>query len=121
MRLQSRGGEPTAEEVVQRRLVPTTNPDTGKPFDLKLIRRVFSTDCYDHAPENPWRYQTKSKKDFLPDGVMEHRVGMCRWLLLLPLFTASLVLQQCRVDRPLLVHHPWLLQAVLEDEATPER
>ena len=67
--------------------VSTLNPATGKPLDLKLIRKVCATDCYDLDPENPWRYQTKSKKVFLPDDVMEHRVVVCRWFLRLPSFS----------------------------------
>ncbi len=51
MEIKQRGDEPTAEEVVQRCKVSTTNPDTGKPFDFKLIRQVFATDCYDFFPE----------------------------------------------------------------------
>ena len=81
MKIKERGDEPTAEDMIQRCPVSTTNPTTGKPFDLKLIRKVFSTDCYDLDPENPWRYQTKSKKVFLPDDVVQHRLEMCRWFL----------------------------------------
>ncbi len=60
MQIKARGDEPTAEEVIQRCLASSTNPETGKPFDLKLIRKVFSTDCYDVDPENPWRHQPKN-------------------------------------------------------------
>ena len=59
----------------------TTNDETGKPFDLKLIRKVFSEDCYDIDPENPWRYQHKNTKVFLTDDARLHRFEMCQWLL----------------------------------------
>ena len=89
MRIKARGDEPTAEEVVQRCPVSTTNPTTGKPFDLKLIRKVFSTECYDLDPENPWRFQKREKKTYLPPEVVEHRRDMCTTLLAMDGFTAA--------------------------------
>ena len=57
----------------------TTNPNTGKPFDLNLIRKVMATECYDVCPENPWRFQSALQRTFLPPEVKEHRVSTCRW------------------------------------------
>ena len=89
MRIKTRGDEPTAEEVLQRCPVSTLNPATGKPFSLKLIRQVFSTDCYDLDPDHPWRFQVKNKKVFLTEEVMRHRVDMCRWFVNEEQFTAK--------------------------------
>ena len=89
MRIKARGDEPSAEEVVQRCPVSTTNPVTGKPFDMKLIRKVFSTECYDLDPENPWRFQKRERKTYLPPSVMEHRLAMCTHFLTLSCFTAT--------------------------------
>ena len=75
MRIKSRGDEPTAEEIIQRCPASTTNPVTGKPFDLKRIRNVFATDCYDLDPESPWRFQARSSRCYLPPKLMEHRVA----------------------------------------------
>ncbi len=66
----------------------STNPQTGKPFDLKKIRSVFSEDCYDLGPEHPWRYRTK-KKVFLTADLREQRYAMCRWFLAWVNFTAA--------------------------------
>ncbi len=46
--------------------VSTLNSETGKTFDLKLIRKVFSTECFDLDLESPWRHQTRNKRTFLP-------------------------------------------------------
>ena len=89
MRIKARGDEVTVEEVIHRCAVSTTNPSTGKPFDAKKIRDIFSTECYDLDPENPWRYQTKSSRLFLPREVMEHRVAMSKELLAMPCFTPT--------------------------------
>ena len=89
MRIKERGDEPTPEEVVQRCPVSTLNTETGKTFDLKLIRKVFSTECYDLDPENPWRHQTRNKRTFLPGNLKQHRFDMCRWHLGWGNFVAS--------------------------------
>ncbi len=89
MGIKARSGEPTADEVIQRCPVSATSPATGKPFDLQLIRDVFSTECYDLVLANPWRFQHKTMKTFLPQSVMEHRVAMCKALVAMCCFTAS--------------------------------
>ena len=89
MRIKDRGDEPTAEEVIQRCPVSTTNPQTGKAFDWKLIRKVFPTECFDLDPENPWRFQKRDKKSFLPPEIMEHRLAMCTTLLAMESLTAT--------------------------------
>ena len=89
MRIKARGDEPTAEEVLQRCPASTTNPDTGKAFDLKLIRKVFCTECYDLDPENPWRFQRREKKTYLPQQVVEHRLDMCTKLLAMESLSAA--------------------------------
>ena len=89
MRIKSRGDEPTAEEIIQRCPASTTNPVTGKPFDLKRIRNVFATDCYDLDPESPWRFQARSSRCYLPPKLMEHRVAMCKVFMGMNHFTPS--------------------------------
>ena len=91
MKIKQRGDEPTAEEVVQRCKVSTTNPDTGKPFDFKLIRQVFATDCYDFFPECPWRFQARHQRTFLPDDLKGERLHMCCWLQGRPRYTEDWV------------------------------
>ena len=60
MRLKHHAGEtPSVEQT--KRLSPRAvqNPKTGKPFDDKILRKVFTEDCYDLDPEHPWRFQPR--------------------------------------------------------------
>ncbi len=74
---------------MQRCPVSTWNPDTGKPFGIKLIRGVFTTECYDFDPESPWRYQARTQKVFIPEEDQQARLGMCLWFLAWPWFVAK--------------------------------
>ena len=89
MRIEARGDEPTAQDVVQWCPQKTQSPDTEKPFYLKLIRKVFASECYDLDLENPWRFQSKLHRMFLPHDVMEHRAAICKQLLRQPRLTAG--------------------------------
>ena len=73
--------EPCVEAVIHACPRATLNPVTGKPFDAKLIRKVFSQDCYDFDPEHPWRFQLPLQKVFLPDPIKAQRLEMCTFLL----------------------------------------
>ena len=73
--------EPCVEAVIHSCPRATLNPVTGKPFDAKLIRKVFNEDCYDFDPEHPWKFQLALQKVFLPDPVKAHRLEMCTFLL----------------------------------------
>ena len=76
-----RDQEPCVAAVVNACPAATLNPQTGKPFDDKKIREVFTTDCYDFDPERPWKFQRAAQKVFLPKQVKDHRFAMARYLL----------------------------------------
>ena len=73
--------EPCVAAVIHSCPRATLNPATGKPFDAKLIRKVFSEDCYDFTPDHPWRFQLSLQKVFLPEHIKAHRLEMCTFLL----------------------------------------
>jgi hypothetical protein len=70
--------EPCVAAVVVACPEATRNPETGKPFSGKTIRRVFNADCYDFASERPWKFQPALQKVCLPDSVKAHRFKMAR-------------------------------------------
>ena len=77
----TRGEEPCIAAVVHACPRATRNPQTGKVFCDKTIRKVFLEDCYDFDPEHPWRFQAPLQKVFLPVAVKEHRVATAKLLL----------------------------------------
>ena len=69
MRTKAAGEEPTPPAVIARCPISTTNPQTKKPFDLKLIRKVLVTNCYDIDPDNPWRLLVQKQRRGNPSSV----------------------------------------------------
>lgn len=75
------GDEPTLEEMKVRCPASVINPQTGEPFDDKILRKVFAEECYDLDPENPWRFRPRLRKRYLSPQLVEHRSAMCKHLL----------------------------------------
>ena len=73
MALKNRGYEPTVAAVVAECPSAAINPDTGLPWDKKLIAKVYKTKCYDLTPDNPWLLLNPLSKSALPDWLEEHR------------------------------------------------
>ena len=77
----SQGDEPSLSEMKVQCKRSTVNPQTGVPFDDKVLRRVLTEDCYDLDPEHPWRFQPRLQKRFLSQKVTGQRLAMCTQLL----------------------------------------
>ena len=77
---QNEGLPPCTELAVQRCPDATFNPRTGKPFNSKTIRSVFTTDCYDFDPEFPWVFQAPLQKVWLPEDLKQHRCDMAKYI-----------------------------------------
>lgn len=75
-----RGEEPSVNSIVLRCPVATLNPNTGKPFSRRHLRKVFLEDCYDIDPDHPWKYQNPLQKIFLPEDLKEHRLRMAQYI-----------------------------------------
>ena len=73
--------EPSVPAVVHACPSATMNPSTGQPFCAATIRKVFVEDCFDFAPEHPWKFQLPLQKTFLSDSVKQHRLAMAKYLL----------------------------------------
>lgn len=73
--------EPCVKAVILACPDATRNPNTKKPFSDRIIRQVFTEDCYDVDPERPWKFQTALQKVFLPASVKLHRDTMSKHIL----------------------------------------
>ena len=62
MAIKEGGVEPTVDMVIARTPSASLNPDTGRPFDRKLILEAFRTLCYDDDPEGPWCHEIPHSK-----------------------------------------------------------
>ena len=71
-------GEPPCAEVAARQCPKAIlNDATGDPFSDWTIRKVMMEDCFDSDPNQPWKYQTKLQRVFLPEPVKLSREMMC--------------------------------------------
>ena len=75
------GEEPTLKEMKHRCPGSVKNPETGEPFDDKILRTVFTEECYDLGPEHPWRFQPRLRKRYVSPELKTHRLAMCGTLL----------------------------------------
>jgi hypothetical protein len=73
MTLKKAGEEPTPAAVVLKCPRSTFNPVTRLPFSNESIRDIFTTECYDISPHNPWIFQRCLQKTWLPEPVRELR------------------------------------------------
>ena len=81
MAAKKRGHEPGAALAVRFCQKATLNPKTQAPFTAKYIRKVFTEDCYDVTPDQPWKYQRVIQKTWLPPALQEQRLAWARWEL----------------------------------------
>lgn len=81
MKQKEEGDEPDVEVTRIRCPAATLNTKTKKAFCDKTIRKVFLEDCYDFAPEHPWKYQYPLQKRYIPDEVKAHRLKMASQIL----------------------------------------
>ena len=73
--------EPTAQAVVAACPAATKNPNTGDPYDKKVILKVFRTLCYDNHPSHPWGHVTPVQKTALSPEQQAARLQWSRTLL----------------------------------------
>ena len=73
MATKEEGEEPSYDLAIQRCPKATLNPVTQLPFTEKYIRKVFTEDCYDVSPKNPWRFQRCLQKTWLPSEMRDER------------------------------------------------
>ena len=83
MALKRTGAEPTAAAVLARCPAAGTNPATGQAFDLKLIRDVFRTKCYDLDPSCPWGRHQPLSKTAMPGWLEKQRQAWAKDVLAL--------------------------------------
>ena len=81
MALKEADEEPTVAAVVQKCPVAAVNPDTGLPFDGKLVLRVFRTLCFDSDPAVPWDQDYPLAKTALSPELKEWRLKWAKTVL----------------------------------------
>ena len=78
MAAKKRGHEPSTALAVHFCPAATLNPATSAPFTPKYIRKVFTEDCYDLTPENPWQFQRCLQKTWLPPALQAQRLAWAK-------------------------------------------
>ena len=67
------GVEPSVPLARRRCPTATVNPDTGKPFDKKLILDVMRTECKDEGAREPWGHLVPVSKTALSPEMKQLR------------------------------------------------
>jgi len=75
------GEEPCIPNLIVNEPEATWNPKTKKPFSHRKLREILTEDCYDFYPENPWIFQIRLQRLFLPEPAMALRATMGKYLL----------------------------------------
>ena len=78
MAAKEEGEDPSYALALQRCPLASLNPQTDLPFTPKYLRKVFTEDCYDITPDNPWRFQRCLQKTWLPPEMRAERLAWAR-------------------------------------------
>ena len=78
MAAKKKGYEPSTALAVHFCPTATLNPVTNAPFTAKYLRQVFTEDCFDVTPENPWQFQRCLQKTWLPPALQAQRLAWAK-------------------------------------------